>query len=233
MNVTPNNNINFGWHIKTHTAVTEKAAKNLKVLTETEIKKLGKYSQMPDLIKEELKDLNSAHFYDVYSKDTSYGILSEDTNNAFSKFLTHTKNALKQKDRDSFLKYVGYASHYLQDASTPPHAEHGNYFHKLYRLPMHMMFEKGNKIGTNARLDELAKDYKYENLTCPNLETLFHKTALHSVKEENKVGYDNIKEWKGIQQRSYNQSVNATKAYLEHILKYIPQESSNKIDIVS
>ena len=48
-----------------------------------------------------------------------------------------------------------------------------------------------NKIGANARLDELEKDYKYEKLTCPHLETWFHKTALHSVKEENKVGYDN------------------------------------------
>ena len=233
MNISKVSNINFGWNIKTHTAVTEKAAESLKMLTQKEIKKLGKYSQMPDLIKEELLDLNSGHFYDVFSKDTSYGILNEDTNNAFTKFLTHTQNALKQKDRDSFLKYVGYASHYLQDASTPPHVEHGNYFHKLYRLPMHMIFEKGKKLGANSRLDELAKGYEYENLASPNLETLFHNTALHSVKKENKVGYDNIKDWKGIQQRSYNRSVNATKAYLEQMLKYMPKESFNKIDTVS
>lgn len=233
MNISPINSINFGWHIKTHTAVTEKAAENLKMLSKKEIKKLGKFSQMPDLIKEELKDLNSGHFYDVFSKDSSYGMMDEDTNNAFSKFLSHTQTALKQKDRDNFLRYVGYASHYLQDASTPPHAEHGNYFHKLYRLPMHMMFEKGKINGANSRLEEFAKGYTEENLSYPNLETLFHNTALHSVRKENKVGYDNIKDWKNIQQRSYNRSVNATKVYLEHMLKYLPEETAKKIDTVS
>ena len=225
MNIFPIGGPQFGWNIKTHSEATKKAVENNSKLDSAEKEMLGKFSQMPDLIKDELNDMNSAHFYDVYSKDPSYGTKNDDVNNAFSKFLSYTKKAMQAKERETFLKHLGFASHYLQDASTPPHVEHGNYFHKLYRLPMHIMFENGKKYGANSHLEEFKKSYTYEKIPFTNYETLFHNTALYSVRNENKVGYDNVKQWFDIQKRCFNRSVNVTKTYIDQMIKYLPEKN--------
>ena len=62
------NNINFGWNIKTHIAITEQALSNNKKLSPVEKRMVGRFSQMPDLIKGELQDMNSAHFYDALNE---------------------------------------------------------------------------------------------------------------------------------------------------------------------
>ena len=72
MNINPIGGPQFGWNIKTHLVATEKAVENSKLLDKVEKRMLGRFSQMPDLIKEELSDMNSAHFYDVYSNELSY-----------------------------------------------------------------------------------------------------------------------------------------------------------------
>lgn len=228
MNINPVGGPQFGWNIRTHLVATEKAVENSKLLDKAEKRMLGRFSQMPDLIKEELSDMNSAHFYDVLNKDPSFGTVNDDVNNAFSKFLSYTRKAMQEKDREMFLRDIGFAAHYLQDASTPPHTEHGNYLHKLYRLPMHIMFERGKKYGASNRLDELTKAYSYENLPFTNFETLFHNTALFSVQSENKVGYNNMKDWFDIQKRCFNRSVNVTKTYMEQMLKYLPEKTVKK-----
>ena len=91
MKISPIGGPQFGWNIKTHSEATQKAVENNSKLDSAEKNLLGKFSQMPDLIKDELNDMNSAHFYDVYSKDPSYGTKNDDVNNAFSKFLIYTK----------------------------------------------------------------------------------------------------------------------------------------------
>ena len=84
----------FGWNIKTHLIETEQALKNNKLLSEKEKRMLGRFSQMPDLMKESTQDMNSAHFYDVLNpKDPSFGTKNDEINNAMSRFLNHTKSA--------------------------------------------------------------------------------------------------------------------------------------------
>ena len=53
--------LNFKWNIKTHIAATELALTNTSI-SRVEKRMLGRFSQMPDLMKEELRDMNSAHF---------------------------------------------------------------------------------------------------------------------------------------------------------------------------
>lgn len=223
MNINSITSPNFGWNIKTHLIETEHALRQNNMVSEKEKRMLGRFSQMPDLIKESTQDMNSAHFYDVLNpKDPSFGTKNDDINNAMSRFLKHTENAFKQTNRDEFLREVGYAAHYLQDAATPPHVENGNYLHKLYRLPLHHMFERGKKYGASNRSSELLENYKDGDVHFNSLEQLFHNTALFAVQKENQVNYDNIKEWFSIQQRCFNRSIDATKAYFDYMLKHLP-----------
>lgn len=216
----------FGWNIKTHLIETEQALKNNKLLSEKEKRMLGRFSQMPDLMKESTQDMNSAHFYDVLNpKDPSFGTKNDEINNAMSRFLNHTKNALNKTDREEFLKEIGFAAHYLQDAATPPHVENGNYLHKLYRLPMHFLFEKSKKFGASNKTEELLKNYNPQEISFSSIEALFHNTALFAAEKENRVNYDNIKKWLGIQQRCFNRSVNATRAYFDYMLQHLPKKT--------
>ena len=167
------------------------------------------------------------HFYDVLHEDPSFGTKNDDLNNALSGFINHNKEAVRageSNDQKLFLTKIAHAVHYLQDGSTPPHTEHGNYFHKLYRLPMHSFFEKTKPLGASSRLDILEKGYEFERLPFSNLESLFHNTALFTVQPENHVSYANICKWFEIQQRCINRGINASKAYFEYILKYLPKK---------
>lgn len=238
MDISYNNNISFGHNMRTHRAITELAVETNDILTQIQKRMLGRYSQMPDVDRREVVDFISPHFYDVLHKDPSFGTINDARNNAFSRFMTFTRKALKQNDIDGFLRDIGYAIHYLQDAATPPHTEHGNYLQKLFRLPMHIQYEKGKKLGTSTKLDTLAKNYEFEDMSpssniptkkkdIPKIaELLFHNTALFSVQPWNQVKYRNVSKWPEIQQRSYNKGVNATRAYLELILPYAPKSEN-------
>lgn len=221
-----NNNPVFGWNIKTHLAITEEALKDNPLMPRNLQRYVARASELPDLDPRELVDLNSAHFYDVLHEDPSYGSVNDAKNNAMSRFLSHTQNAKKaaQKgDIDGFLKAIGYASHYLQDGGTPPHTEHGNYFHKLLRIPMHTDFERGEKRGATARLDILRANFTPEVLPFSTLKMLFHNTALFTVQPENLVRPFNKRKWPEIQQRCFDRCVNATKVYMDYILQYMPK----------
>jgi len=229
VNIAPITGPSFGWNIKTHSAITEMALKGTNKLSSLEKSKLSRFSQMPDLIKEEMQDMGSAHFFDVLNKDPSFGTVNDEKNNALSKFLAYTKSAMEQKDREAFLKDVGFAAHYLQDAATPPHTENGNYLHKLYRLPMHILFEKGKNLGTTAKLDELKKSYNPNTVEFSGFEALLRDTAMHSVRKENRVGYDNISRWGEIQQRCVHKGIDVTKAYLQEMFKFLPATNKNQV----
>ena len=144
-----------------------------------------------------------------------------------SRFLRHdmrAKRATKKNNMDVFLREIGYAAHYLQDGGTPPHTEHGNYFHKLYRLPMHIAFERGKRFGATSRLETLVGNLVREDVPFSTLKMLFHNTALFTVQPENLVRYYNVHKWAGIQQRCFNRSVNATAAYMNHVLQFMPKK---------
>ena len=223
-NTIQHNNPAFGWNIKTHLAITELALKDSPGVAKNMKRFIARCSELPDLMRAELIDMNSRHFYDALHLDPSFGTVNDAKNNAMSAFLRHdafAQKAAKKGDKDTFYRELGYALHYLQDGGTPPHTEHGNYLHKLFRLPMHMLFEKGKKIGATGKLDKLTQNYKYEELTFSTLKSLFHNTALFTLQPENLVKYRNIFRWNGIQQRCFNRSVNASKAYLDHALKYL------------
>ena len=217
--------------------MTEQALDGYEGLTAVQKRYLARASELPDLDPKELEDLNSAHFYDVLHEDPSYGTVNDAVNNALSRFLAHTeaaKERSKAGDTDGFLKEVGYAIHYLQDGGTPPHTEHGNYFQKIWRIPMHRAFEKGKNVGTTQRLPILKENYTPEEIPFSSLEMLFHNTALFSAQPENQVSYGNVKEWGGIQQRCYDRSVNVSKAYLNYILQFLPKtDASAKTDATS
>jgi hypothetical protein len=173
-------------------------------------------------------DWLSPHFYDALNEDPSYGTVDDEHNNALSRCVAHTNAALecsKAGNLYGFLKEVGYAVHYLQDGGTPTHTDHGNYFMRLLKLPMHVAFERGKYFGAASRLSELQANYTYEEIPFSSIEMLFHNTALFTVQPENQVTYTNINDWDGIQQRCYDRCVNVTKAYLDYILQYLPKES--------
>jgi hypothetical protein len=185
---------------------------------------VARASQLPDFDPRETVDFISPHFYDVLNEDPSFGTVDDAANNALSRFVSHTQNAIEHAQKGNlygYLKQVGYAIHYLQDASTPPHTEHGNYAHKLYRLPMHVAFE--NRVGMPSNLANLHDNYSPEEIPFSSLEFLFHNTALYSVQTENHVTYKNAGEWPAISQRCYDRSVNVTEAYLDYILQYYPK----------
>ncbi len=226
MNITSGESPHFGWNIKTHRAITDTALEDNDKLSTKEKRMVGQYSKMPDLIKEEVEDMCAAHFYDVLHEDPSFGTKDDDKNNALSKFLAHdaaAKKASVEGNYDQFLREIGFAAHYLQDAGTPPHVEHGNYFHKLYRVPMHTAFEKGKSHGASSKLDTLKTNYTQEDIPLSTLPMLLHNTALYSVQPENRVGYDNVNKWDEIQQRCFDRSTNATKTYFNYILDYLPK----------
>ena len=243
MDISCNNNISFGQHLVTHRSITELAAKLNGTLSRSDQRVLGRCSQMPDVDKREVVDFISPHFYDVLHEDPSFGTVNDARNNAFSRFMTFTRRALKQKDMEGFLRNIGYAIHYLQDAATPPHIEHGNYLQKLFRLPMHIQFEKGKKLGASSKLDILIDNYKFEDMSPSSnistkkedipkiVEMLFHNTALFSAQPWNQVKYRNFMKWPEIQQRSFDKGVNATRAYLDLILPYAPKSETDKPNI--
>ena len=214
----------FGWNIKTHLSITELALKDNPLIAKNIKRYIARCSELPDLMRAELADMSSRHFYDALHLDPSFGTVNDAKNNAMSAFLRHdtfAKRAAKKGDINTYYREVGYALHYLQDGGTPPHTEHGNYLHKLFRLPMHILFERGKKVGTTNRLDTLLKNYKSEEIPFSNLKSLFHNTALFTLQPENLVNYLNIYKWAGIQQRCFDRSVNASKAYLNRALHYI------------
>ena len=218
------------WNIQTHLAITEHALEGYEDLSPTLKRYIARASELPDLDPNELTDVNAAHFYDVLHEDPSYGTIDDAVNNALSRCLAHTEKAkeyAKSGDRDAFLKEVGYAVHYLQDASTPLHTEHGSYFKMLLRLPKHIAFERGKNLGATSRLSELRENYTPEELPFSSLEMLFNNTALFSVQPENRVKYTNINSWADIQQRCYDRGVNASKAYLDYILQYLPKTETD------
>ena len=220
------------WNIKTHMAVTEHALENYEGLSTVWKRYIARASELPDLDYRELEDLNAGHFYDALNEDPSYGTINDAKNNALSRFISHTEKAkklAKEGKLEDFFKEVGYAIHYLQDGGTPPHTETGNYWQKLWRIPMHTAFERGKKIGATDRLAELKANYTPEEIPFSSLEMLFHNTALFTVQPENHVSYGNKAEWANIQQRCYDRSVNVSKVYLDYILQFIPKESSAKI----
>jgi len=222
--IQQNNNPAFGWNIKTHLAITELALKDNPQVAKNMKRFIARCSELPDLMKAEVVDMSSRHFYDALHLDPSFGTVNDAKNNAMSAFLRHdafAKKAAKKGDKELFYRELGYALHYLQDGGTPPHTEHGNYLHKLFRLPMHKMFEKGRKLGATSRLDILTENYKPEELHFSTLKSLFHNTALFTLQPENLVKYRNIYKWFGIQQRCFDRSVNASKAYLDHALQYM------------
>lgn len=222
--VQVNNSPTFGWNIKTHLAITELALKDNSQVATNMKRFIARCSELPDLMRAELVDMNSRHFYDALHLDPSFGTKNDAKNNAMSAFIRHdafAKKAAKKGDKETFYRELGYALHYLQDGGTPPHTEHGNYLHKLFRLPMHILFEKGKKVGATNRLDALTNNYKAEYIPFSNLKSLFHNTALHTLQPENLVKYRNIFKWSNIQQRCFDRSVNASKAYLDHALQYL------------
>ena len=224
MNTNMSCSPSFGWNIRTHLAATEHAVKDNDNLSSTEKRMLARCSQMPDLDQREVVDMISPHFYDVLHEDPSFGTKNDARNNAMSRFLHFTKKAQKETNRENFLRQLGYAVHYLQDAATPPHTEHGNYFHKLFRIPMHTMFERGKCIGASSRLDILSQNFTKEDLPFSTLKMLFHNNALFSVQPENHVNYFNISKWPAIQQRCYDRSVNSTRVFLDYMLQFLPKK---------
>lgn len=222
MKVSEINSQNFGWNVRTHIAITKKALENNNTLSETEKQMVGRFSQMPDKDPRELVGMVRLHFYDVSHEKSNFG-RKKGKKDAMSRYLYWTNKAEKENNRERFLRKIGYALHYLQDAGTPPHTEHGNSLHKLFRFPMHKWFEKGRKVGASSRLDVLTKNYKEEELPFSNVKSLLHNTALYSVQPENKVEYHNIKKWPEIQQRCFDRSINASKAFLNYILQFLPK----------
>ena len=226
MLVTKCSSINFGQAIEVHRQMTALALKNNKNLSEIEKNFVSQCSKIPDLDRLELEDFNAAHFYDALNEDPSYGRKNDDKNNALSKFLYHngeSEKASKVGNRELALREAGYAAHYLQDAATPPHVEHGNYFHKFFRLLMHKDFEKGKKYGVRTRLPFLIDHYVKEEIPFSNLASLLHNTALYTVQPENHASYSNKKLWPRIEQRTFNRGVNATVAYFEYIFAKLPR----------
>ena len=226
MNITPTNNLTFGWNRLAHIFMAKKALERNKLLSKDEIELVSKHSEDPDIIKTETVDRCARHFYDILHEDPSFGTVNDDLNNALSGFLNHNKEAIaaaKAGNRKQFLLKAAHAVHYLQDASTPLHVEHGNYFTMFLKLPLHILFERGKKIGATARLKKLEKGFIPEELPVTSLYMLFTNTAMFAIQPENKVKLTNIKQWFDIQQRCMNRGINASKAYFDHIMKYLPK----------
>ncbi|MBR6126737.1 hypothetical protein IKQ21_03545 [bacterium] len=227
MLVTKCSSINFGQAIKVHRQMTLLALKDNNVLTDIEKNMVSQFVKEPDLIRGELEDFNAGHFYDALSEDPSFGRKNDDKNNALSKFLYHngeSEKAVMAGNRELALREAGFAAHYLQDAATPPHVEHGNYLHKFFRLFMHKDFERGKKFGASSRLPFLINHYIKEEIPFSNLASLLHNTALYTVQPENHVSYSNKKLWPKIQQRTFNRGVNATKAYFDYVFSKLPKK---------
>lgn len=219
------NETSFGWNVHTHMAETKKALEKFNCLDAGEKSMLSYISQMPDLDNEAKQDFGSAHFFDVLSKDPSFGTINDEKNNAMSRFLAHSEKALQSAKREDFIREIGYASHYLQDATTPPHVENGNYLHKLYRLPMHYMFERGLINGAKGKTGKFLESYTPTELPLLSLKQLFQDAAMFAVQKENRVGYDNIRKWARIQQNCFNRSVDVTRSYFDYMLKFLPSKS--------
>ena len=227
MNINPTNNITFGWNIETHDFMARMALADNPLLSQEEIQFVGIHSKDPDINKNEIVDYCARHFFAIGHEDPSFGTVNDELNNAKSGFLNHNTKALeaaKNGNREQFLLKIAHAVHYLQDASTPMHVAYGNYLTMLLRLPMHVQFERGKKFGATSRLNILEKGYIPEELPVSNLDTLFMDTANFTIRPENKVKYTNIKKWLGIQQRCVNYGINASKAYFDYIMKFLPKK---------
>ena len=224
MNISAIQSPTFGHSRAAHLEITEFALEDNDVLNKTEKIMLSRYSQMPDMDKRECEDWLSPHFIDPNHSDPSVGTVNDKRNNALSRFRRHNSNAVKSArngDWEGFLRSVGYATHYLQDAGTPMHTEKGSYFKMILRIPKHRMFEKGKKCGEVANLGKLKENYTYEKLEYnpKDKNELLMDTARYSSSPQNKVKYTNKSKWPEIQQNCFDKTVNATKAYLNYMLE--------------
>lgn len=200
--------INFKWNRKTHLEMTMLALKDCN-LDKSTIRQIARYSQMPDFCKEELGFHCNTHFYFPNSKSKSFGPNS-DKNNALEFFIDHVNHAVFGKKENDFLKYSGYAIHYLQDVAVPLHTEANNFIRKFLKYHLHKQFERGDKYGVNKHIDEFIADYKAKDIEIVSIVDLFKNTAEFSQQPKLKVKNSNKDEWKSIQQTCFNRSVDAT-----------------------
>ena len=97
--------------------------------------------------------------------------------------------------------------------------------YKKWQKATQNLFEKSKKFGASYKTEELLKNYKPQEFSFSTLKALFHNTALFAAEKENRVNYDNIKTWLGIQQRCFNRSIDATKAYFDYMLQHLPKKA--------
>lgn len=209
-------NQNFKWNKTTHLEMSMLAMKECNVDDITK-RQIARYSQMPDFDKLERGFHHNTHFFYPHSKKKSFGP-GQEKFNAFSQFKEHLLRAMDAKDKNEFLKYLGYALHYLQDMSVPMHTEQEGLLKKILKYKLHKNFERGEKYGAASKHNELTQNYKYESVDHGSVLGLFIDTADFSQQPQFKVTRFNKGKWPYIQQMCFNRGVNSSKVFIEKIL---------------
>lgn len=206
----------FGWNKTTHLDMTMLAIKDFNI-DEITKRQIARYSQMPDFDKLELGFHNNTHFFFPNSSQKSFGPKAN-LFNAFNQFQKYMVSAAVEKDNNKFLRYLGYATHYLQDITVPLHTEPGGFLQKIFKCYLHKEFETNSKFGAIGNSKKLIDNYKFEKIESNSLLDLFTTTAEFSQKPELKVKFFNKKEWFNIQQICFNKGVNVSREFIKKIL---------------
>lgn len=219
--VNPTQQPNFKWNRITHLEMSMLAFKDINI-SNIEKRQIARYSQMPDLMNRERGFHCNTHFFFPKGKNKSFGFGANKYNNALAMFKNHLQTAMITDKKEEFLKHAGYAIHFLQDVSMPLHTEQGGYFQKFCGFLKHRNFERGKTYGATKNLKILKSGYNKEDIPHNSLIDLFYETALFSQRPEFKVFNNKKSDWINIQHHCFNKGTNATRIFMEKILKCKP-----------
>lgn len=218
MKIQSTDQTTFKWNTITHIGMTLQAVKNSK-LSPDEQRQLVKYAIMPDFLKSEAGYSHNTHFYFPYGRNKSFGAGANTKNNALERFKVHFQKALSTHEKEDFLKHTGFAVHYLEDVTMPMHTEPGCLMQKIRDFYLHQNFEIGTKYGATPAIKTLMKGFKSQAINYNSLVDLFTSAAEFSQKPEFQVSRFNKQNWRKIQQKCFNYGVNATREFLEKMLR--------------
>lgn len=234
MNIQARNNINFGWHYKTHEHIVQTALKDFPQFQPYQDVFLSEV-QKPDL--DDIGFCANKHFY--YAPESPNGTMSffdtkDKSNNARSAYKTHVENieeAIENDDKPSIMAQAARAIHFLQDMAQPQHTQKGSLLSKALDLKIHNDYESYTFKNQDTYRDEYFKSNP--NTTPPHqsdsrtLGNLFEDTASDS-QLGTQITRENQKNWTNIAQEQYNNAVNATKEFLtrlDFMMKNPPTET--------
>ena len=194
----------FSFNSDSHSHITESSIDNIldlhknmyknKKISKTQFKITRKIAEdYPDFIKEysvkpDEDENQGAYKNHFYNPDTEANFVGEKNGSALKKSMDHFNSAKekyinaynnKSKNYDDSMEELGRAIHFAEDASTAVHAGYDETVDSVFKLSLHMRFEKlcdENCKSCKTNVIQESLGYYEQN----SLETILHSSSITS-----------------------------------------------------